>query len=359
MRIHIVALLVLVTTAAACQKPAATPAPGAASTTAAPAQTPATAGPATPAPGTAAAPAEPPVKPVPPQLPGTVAKVNGDAITGAELEDAVRALEANVGQSVPIEQRDRVYRQVMDELIGFRLLAQAAASAKLTITDAEVDAQIAQIRKQYPNEQAFLGALQQQGLSVDRLRTRMRSQMQVAKIIEKQIAPSIGVDDKAIGAFYEGNKQQFFEPEAVRTSHILFRVPENADAATRSKARVEADAVLKRARKGEDFAKLAREFSQDNSAANGGDLGLVPRGQTPPPFETAIFALKQGQVGSLVETTFGFHIVKVAERRQARQVPLPEVTDRIRQFLVGQQQQQKTAELVGQLRAKAKVDVLI
>jgi peptidyl-prolyl cis-trans isomerase C len=307
-----------------------------------------------------APPAQPTFKAVPPQLPAVVARVNGEAISGDELEQAVRALESQVGQPVPIERRDQVYRQMMDQLIGYRLLAQASSARGLTVTDGEVDARLGQIRQQFPNEQAFLAALGQQKMTVDKLRAQTRLQMQVARMIDTEIAPKVSVADKDIGAFYEQNKDKFNEPEAVHVSHILIRLPSAPDAGARAKARAQAADLLKQLKGGADFAVLARQFSQDQgSAANGGDLGFVPKGQTPPAFEKVAFALKPGQLSGVVETQFGYHIVKCMEHRPARQVPLAEASPRISQFLTEQQRQQKTAALVEGLKAKAKVEVLI
>ena len=112
--------------------------------------------------------------------------------------------------------------------------------------------------------------------------------------------------------------------------------------------------------KGEDFAALARQHSQDQgSAVNGGDLGFVVRGQTVPAFEEAAFGLKAGQVSQVVETTFGFHVLKVGEHRAARTVPLDEVKGEVTEFLKQQQMEQKTGAFVEQLKTKGKVEVLI
>src|SRR4029077_12192443 len=102
-----------------------------------------------------------------------------------------------------------------------------------------------------------------------------------------------------------------------------------ADEAAKKKARADAEAVLKQVKGGGDFAALAKQYSQDpGSAANGGDLNFFPKGQMVPAFETAAFALKPGETSGLVETPFGFHIIKLAERRPARTVPLQEVSQK-------------------------------
>jgi peptidyl-prolyl cis-trans isomerase C len=344
----------IVLVGAACGKSPAQP-----PTAAAP---PASAVPAAPAaPAALGQPAPPPaVKPVPATLPDVLARVNGEAVLKIEFENAVRTLEARAGQGVPFEKRDEVYRQVLDQLVGYKLLVQESRARKVTITDADLDAQINQIRQRFPNEDAFIKALAEQKVTLDKLKQDTRIQMLVSKIIETEVTPHVSVTDKDIDAFYEQNKARFNEPEGVRASHILIRFPPNADETAKKQARDKADTILKKLKAGGDFAALAKENSQDQgSAANGGDLGFFPKGQMVPAFDSVAFALKPGQMSGLVETQFGYHIIKVTDRRAARVVPLPEVRNDISQFLTQQQQQQKAEAFVNQLKAKAKIEILI
>ncbi|MBE3072931.1 MAG: peptidylprolyl isomerase [Acidobacteria bacterium] len=315
---------------------------------------------APPAQAVPAAQAATPVKPVPATLPDVLARVNGEAVPKADFEQAVRSLEARAGQGVPFEKRNEVYRQVLDQLIGYRLLVQETKTRKLTVTDAEVDTQIAQIRQRFPDEAAFTKALGEQNVTLAKLKQDTRTQMMISKIIEAEVGPTISVTDKDVQTFYDQNKERFNEPEAVQASHILIRFPEKADEAAKKQARARAETVMKQVKAGGNFAALAKEFSQDpGSAANGGDLGFFPKGQMVPAFDATAFSLKPGQISGIVETPFGYHIIKVADHRAARTVPLTEVSQQIRQFLTQQQQQQKAEAFVNQLKAKAKIIILI
>ncbi|RPJ83859.1 MAG: peptidylprolyl isomerase, partial [Acidobacteria bacterium] len=188
----------------------------------------------------------------------------------------------------------------------------------------------------------------------------IRRQMQAMKLVDSEVKPTVTVGDKEIGEFYQKNPDRFQEPEAVHTAHILIRVPENADEAARTKARSDAGKVLAELKKkGADFAALAKKYSQDSSAVNGGDLGFVAKGQTVPAFENAAFALQQNQVSAVVESPFGFHIIKAMERRPGRKVPLEEVKAQVGQFLTQEQMQEKTQAYVEKLKAKGKVEILI
>lgn len=318
------------------------------------------AAPASPAPGgtTAAAPAPP--KPVPAVLPDVIARINGRPVTKAEFEFAVRNLEAQAGGPVPAERRDAIYRQVLDQIVGVRLLLQEAEARGISVPQADVDGRIAQIRKQFPDEQAFKAALAQRQSSPEKLVSDIREQLSVMKLVEVAVTPQVVVGDEQLKKYYTDNPERFQQPEAVQVAHVLIRVPEKADAAARRKARAEAEQVRAAAFRGEDFAALARQHSMDQgSAARGGDLGFLARGQSVPAFEEAAFSLKPGQVSQVVETTFGFHVIKAGEHREARKVPLEEVKGEVTDYLKQQQVQEKTAALVEQLKAKGKVEILI
>ncbi len=315
---------------------------------------------AAPAASAAQTPAPAAPKPVPAELPDVLARVNGREVTKAEFEQAVRNLEAQAGVAVPADRRDVIYRQLLDQLVGFRLLVQESEARKTPVPKAEVTSQLTEIRKQFPDEAAFKAALAERGTTPEKLAAEFREQLAAMKLVEAVVVPTVSVDERQLDEFYKKNPERFQQPEAVRASHILIRVPEKADAAARRAARAEADRVRAAAFKGQDFAALAKQHSQDQgSAVSGGDLGFIVRGQTVPAFEEAAFSLKPGQVSEVVETTFGYHVIKVGEHRPARTVPLDEVKGELSEFLRQQQLQEKTAAFVEQLKAKGKVEILI
>jgi peptidyl-prolyl cis-trans isomerase C len=330
---------------AADVKPQAAPATGAAASPTAP----------------AAAPAPlPPAKPVPAQLPDVVARVNGEAINKADLENAVKGLEGRAGGPVPADQRDRVYRGVLDDMIAYRLLVQEVKARKIIVPESDIDAQIAQIRSQFQTDAQFQQALTMQKMTLAAVRDDARSELGVGKLVETEIAGKIAVTPEAVTDFYQKNQDKFQQGARVRASHILIAVPETADAAAKQQAKTKAEAVLKDLKGGKDFAAAAKESSQDpGSAPSGGDLGFFEQGQMVPPFEQAAFALKPGAMSELVESPFGFHIIKVAEKQDARVVPLEEAKPKIDEFLSSQNRQTQTQAFVSTLKAKAKIEILI
>lgn len=329
-------------------------------------KTPASAAPArsdaTPAANAAAAqaPAAQPAKPVPAQLPDVVARVNGETISKPEFERALATIEARAGGPVPPEQRDQIFRNVLDQIVSYKLLVQESHARKVDATDAEVDSRVQEIQGQFPNEAAFKQMLTARQTTLEQLRSDARQDIAVQKMIDAEVAPKSAVKPEQLADFYAKNPDQFEQPERVHASHILIGVPRGADAAAKAQARAKAEQVLKDVKAGKDFAALAKEHSQDpGSAPNGGDLGFFQQGQMVGPFNDAAFSLAPGMVSDLVETEFGFHIIKVAEKQAPRSIALEEVKPRLEQFLLERNRQEQTDAFVKGLRSKGKIEILI
>jgi peptidyl-prolyl cis-trans isomerase C len=316
---------------------------------------------ATPAPTASSAPAQAaPAKPVAAQLPELIARVNGEAISKSDFEQAIQAAEQRAGSPVPPDQRDRVYREILDQMIGYKLLIQESKARKVAVPDAEVEARFLTIRQQFPTEDAFKQVLAQQHLSVEQIKNDARQDMTIGKLIDGEIGQKIVVKPEEVQAFYEQNPQNFQEGEKVHASHILVTAAKDADAATKAKARAKAEQLLKDVKAGKDFAALAKQNSEDpGSAQNGGDLGFFAQGQMVGPFNEAAFSLKPGTVSNVVETDFGYHIIKVIEKQPGRTVPLEEAKPKIQQFLEGQNRDKEMNAFVSGLRSKGKVEVFI
>jgi peptidyl-prolyl cis-trans isomerase C len=292
-------------------------------------------------------------------LPAVVARVNGEAITKEEIETAVHDIEAQAAQELPRAQRDRVIRQMLDQLITARLLTQEGAARKIGVSNAEIEARIARTRTLYPSEDAFVEELNQRGITEARFRANTRRDL----LIDKLIAAEVGkapVTQQELTEYYQRNIADFKLGERVRASHILIRVQANADPAEVELARTKATALLSQAKAGKDFASLAKQESQDRgSGERGGDIGYFEQGQMLKEFEQAAFALKPNELSSVVQSDLGFHVIKVTDRQAPRTKSLEEVRDVLEQELADQHRQQQTQEFIEALRAKAKIDILI
>ena len=300
------------------------------------------------------------VKPLPEKLPDVLARVNGETVTRSELEQYVQNMERQAGGTLPPDERDRIYRGVIDQLVGYKLLMQEANSRKVDVPEADINARIEQVKKQFPSEDLFMQTLIERKMTLDQLKADARKDIAIAKLIENEIASKVAVRPGQAEDFYAKNPDQFKQPERVKASHILISIPQNADAAAKAQAKAKAQQVLKDLKAGKDFAALAKQHSQDpGSADNGGDLGFFQQGQMVGPFNDVAFSLKPGVLSDLVETEFGFHIIKVAEKQPGRTVPLEEVRPQLEQYLQNQNRESETEAFVKALRAKGKVEILI
>ncbi len=220
----------------------------------------------------------------------------------------------------------RARRQAVASLIDRQIFLDEAASRGITVSDAEVQAQLGAIRSQFPDEQSFHAALDKAGISEDALRKQVRDGVMVRKLRDV-LTKDATVSEAAARSFYKAHQDQFTRPEEVEASHILVKTPAEA-------AKIEA-----KLKKGASFAALARKYSLDaGSKDKGGDLGFFPRGRMVPAFDKAAFALAPGEISSPVHTQFGYHIIKGGPHRPARTEPFAKVRAQVIQQLLQQQQ---------------------
>lgn len=281
------------------------------------------------------------------------AKVNGTSIPLTQLNQQIDQLQKQYptmftgadGQARLLQFKQRL----LDNLINQSLVEQAAKDRGITVTDAEVQKQIDQLKAGFKDQSQFEAALKSAGMDPSTLTAQVREQLVTQKLIES-LAANVKITDAQIAAYYSKNKQQFFQPAQKRAAHILFN---SADKAT-------AEKVLGEIKAGGDFSALAKQYSKDAaSAAKGGDLGW-PTTPFVPEFQAALDKLSKGQTTSaLVKTQFGWHIIRVTDTRPAVQKTLAQAKAEITQILTQQQRSDAYQKLVAELRKKAKVQVFV
>jgi peptidyl-prolyl cis-trans isomerase C len=288
------------------------------------------------------------------------AKVNGVPITTLELN---RSFQAHVQVPYATVQEDprakEVLHQILDNLIDRELLLQRAKSLKLAVPAQQVDTQMQQLQKRFPSQEAFEKALTAQNLTMDAVKQDVESQLLRQQLVQKEILDKVNVSTGDVQTFYDKNKDKYVEAEQVRARHILIRVPPEVSPADDTKLKGKADDALKRAKQGENFAALATELSDDGSKENGGDLGFFPRGRMVPAFEEVAFTLQPGQISEIVRTQFGYHIIKVEERKTGRALAFDEAKSQVKDDLTQQQTYEHYQQYMAGLRSKAKVEVLL
>lgn len=329
--------------------------PAASEPTAAPSATPAATA-ASPAPA-ASADASAPASPL--GLKDPVAIVNGEPISLKELQDAFDTAVKSSGidaASLSDAQKIEGYHQLLDELIVDKLIAKQAASVE--VTQADVDAEVAKIKKQFPTEEDFNKQLAQVGQSPEKVAETIKKMLQQQRWVESQVADKVTVNPEDAQKFYNDNKQEFKEDASVKASHILIRVDENAPEDVVKQKQAEAAKIAALAsKKGADFAALAKQYSEEPGAKeSGGDLGFFTKDRMVPEFAEAAFSQKVGQVSQPVHTQFGWHVIKVTDTKEARVLPFDEVKNDLTNYLKRNKQREAVQNLIKELRDSAKVE---
>lgn len=290
-----------------------------------------------------------------------VARVNGVDITKAELERAKKIILSRnqMGQaSMNDEMAKKVEEAALNQIIAKELLYQDGKKLEIKDLDKKVQEKVAEHKARFPSQADYEKALKDMNMTEKEVEIFTREDMVIGNLIETKIVANTKVTDEEAKKFYTDNKDKFRREESVRASHILVGADQKASPEDRKKAKEKAEALLKQLKGGADFAELAKKESSCPSSAQGGDLGFFGKGQMVPEFEKASFALKPGEVSDVVETQFGYHIIKLAEKKDAETVPFEEAKARIVQFLTQQKVQKGIGDYAEELKKKGKVEIL-
>tara|TARA_B100001123_G_scaffold300735_1_gene335542 strand:+ start:2027 stop:3106 length:1080 start_codon:yes stop_codon:yes gene_type:complete len=301
-----------------------------------------------------------PIEPIPDQLPDVLALVNGEEIHLSEFEEALKGIEERAGAPAPTDRRDEIYRNIINQLIEYRLLVQETVERNIVVSDQEVEARLAVFKQHFGSSEDFEKALSEQKLTLQKFKEETRITIRLDKMLSEEVEAKISIESNDLENFYKENLSQFSQEEQIEASHILIVVAADAKPWEKEAARKQAAGILEQIRAGQDFASLAREHSQDpGNAQEGGEIGYFGRGAMVGAFERAAFALKPGEVSELVDSPFGFHIIKVTDKQPSRTLTLDEVRPQLEQFLQNQKRQEQTAEFLDLLKNKSTITILI
>jgi len=296
-----------------------------------------------------------------PAVSAVVVTVNGEKLDRAAME---RQMQQVLGSpqfaALPPEQaamiKQQVEGQIVSQFIDQTLLRAAADAADVTVTDEEVDGYIEELRAYFADGESLEARMELQGISMEDLRRDIVADMKIRGLLDQMTESVAAAEETAVQAYYDENRAQFSVPESVSARHILIQVEEDADEETRAAARTKLEGIREQLRAGEmTFEAAAAEHSSCPSSQRGGDLGQFSRGQMVPPFEDAAFTQPIGEVGDVVETSFGYHLIQVEERQEASAQAFEDVKDDIAEQLVMGEKQQMVQDYIGRLREEADI----
>jgi len=287
-----------------------------------------------------------------------VATVNNEVITWSELRRNIELEGKEFLKGLTDEEREIKIKELekpfLNSMIDLKLQLQEARRVRLNVSLSEADGAVSDIKKKYNlTDESLIESLKAEGFTLEEYRTRLAEQILLSKVVRYEVKDKILITDKEIEEYYEANKKKFHEEEKVRIRQIFFAKPED----NTQKADIEAKAqeLIQRIEKGEDFAKIAGEFSEDASKEFGGDLGYVSHGSVLKEIEDVAFALKVGEVSKPFWSPAGLHIVKLEDRKEGGNIE--EVRNKIKEILFNEAFKLKYAEWVKRLRAKAYIEI--
>lgn len=290
---------------------------------------------------------------------GAVASINGVIITEDEYNREIAREKEMVlmqGGQFDAAKEEEVRTRVMDSIIERELLLQESKRQGVEVSEEDIQAELDQYRAQFPDEETFQTALDEQGYTMDELMTQIEDYLFITAFINDRVYESVEVTPEEISAFYKENPAYFTEPEQVRARHILVTYGDES-ARSKEEALAFAESLKQQLDEGADFAELATLHSECPSSARGGDLGQFGKGQMVPEFENAAFALEPGEISDVVETSFGFHIITVTEKTAGVLVPEDSVTDMIESYLKQEGTMTKVTDMLADLRENGEVIV--
>ncbi len=314
-------------------------------------------------PTNAAAETKAPAKPMELFADEVVAQGKGVKVSRAMLDEELinlKAAAAARGQTIPPQRMKLLEADVLERLIGRQLLNQrATAEDKAAGTD-NANKALENIQKNAGGDEAFVRQLKTVGMTLDELKLKLNEESVAEAVLTREI--KFEVSDADVKKYYDENPSQFEQPELVRAAHVLIgtREKDGSDMSDEKKKvqRKLAEDILKRAKAGEDFAKLARDYSEDPGSKDKGGEYTFPRGQMVPEFEAAAFSQETNQISDIVTTQFGYHIIKTIEKRPAKKYELTEVGPDVKAGLKRQGIQKQIPAYMEGIKKGANVEIL-
>jgi peptidyl-prolyl cis-trans isomerase SurA len=289
-----------------------------------------------------------------------IAVIDGEPYTLTNVRTFAKTRLAKTFPSASLQQINAADREVLEQFITDKLMEAEVREAGIRVTDDDVNRYIEQVKKNNRlSDEDFKASLSREGFNLASYAISVKSEMEKAEIIDRQVKRKVNITDEDVERYYKLNAKNYRTNERARIRHILLTLPEKAPADQVNAVSAKAKELYKRIVAGEDFAAVAREYSEGAGRADGGDIGWVNKGTLIAGLEEVAFEkLSPGKVSEPFRTSMGMHIVKLEAREAGSVLPLGTVAPKIKQELLTKAMEERFAKwLKSDLRRKHRVDV--
>jgi peptidyl-prolyl cis-trans isomerase C len=290
-----------------------------------------------------------------------VAKIDGQAVHLGELQDVLNHFQASSGnklQDLKPEERQKLYLQILDRLIDDRLIMKAASSVKVPAE--AVDARYNRFVEQVGGAEQMKKELAEEGKTPSDVRGMIEQSIRQRTWMESQFQGKTEVTDEDVKKLYDSSPDVSQVPPMVRASHILILVPQGSSKEVEAAKRAEAEKIRARLVAGEDFGLVAKTSSEDPGSKDlAGDLNFFSKQRMVPEFAEAAFAMKVGELSQPVRTKFGFHLIKVTDKKDARRLSLEESKEKLKMDLTNSKREEIVRQVIAGLRSGAKIEIFL
>ena len=278
-----------------------------------------------------------------------VATVNGTSLTQKDLDAELDRLIPKITfhRSVPNEKRKFYYDQALQELINRELQYQDAVARNMKPEKEKLDAQMEKIRNKFKTPEEYRAALEKEGLSEEKVRARVEKEMMIQAVFSDTVTAKARVSDEEAKKYYDKNAARFKQPEGVKLRLIS------------TKDEKKARDILAMLKSGDDFGEIAYNMSEDSYRVKSGDIGYMHKGRMVPEIEDAAFKLKIGETSDVINAEDTWFIIKLEDKKPEHQMSFEEVRDKLKKDLEKERIQELKDKWIADLRAKAKIEVLL
>jgi len=289
------------------------------------------------------------------------ALVNGEPIVAAAVQGEIKGILARSqeqGRKPTDAEMASLRESVLEKMIKLELLSQESKKAGVSVNSTDVDNELKGYKKGFADDKAFAKALSESGITEAELRKQIGKNLTIQKFIDAKFKGKVQITEQDAKDFYNSNQDKFAQPEMAHARHILITAKEAEPKADKDRKRAKLVEIKKQLKGGADFAELAKQYSDCPSKERGGDLGFFPRGQMVKPFDQAAFKMMPGDISDIVETEFGYHLIKLEEKKPAKTVSFDEAKAKITAYLTQEKITANIEAFVAEAKGKATIKIL-